>query len=176
MIVSIAHRSPALLALAFLVAAASAGPSTAAGPATGIGWTKTYTEAILLLKLRVPCRNVRSTEACSVQAAQDRLTLSERRLAACRARATASAKAATCKEAVDAATARMNLAEIKRGFPIRTADCTGGAKTRTGAEHYSAFRCTITVEDDSNGGGPIVVSGRLLVTVTGKATFVWQAL
>jgi hypothetical protein len=176
MIASIAHRSLALLALAVLAASVCAGPATAAEPVTSIGWTKTYTEAILLLRLRVPCRNIRSTQACSVQAAQDRLTLSERRLAACKARATASAKAARCTEAADAANARTNLAEIRRGFPIRTADCTGGAKTKTGPERYSAFRCTITVEDDSNGGGPVVVSGRLLVTVTGKATFAWQAL
>jgi hypothetical protein len=34
----------------------------------------------------------------------------------------------------------------------------------------------VTVYDDGNPGDPVVVSGRLLVTVTGATTFRWQAL
>jgi hypothetical protein len=168
----------AALAVAALVAVtASALPAAAApAPAPAVGWTKTYTEAILLLKLRLPCRQVRSTAGCSVELAQQRLALSQRRLAACKSRITASAAGAACKDTDVAATARTNLTEIKRGFPLRTADCIGGSKTRLAGLRYGVFRCSITVEDDANPGGPVVVSGRLLVTVTGKTTFVWQAI
>lgn len=167
----------ARLAAAALLVMALAGPAAAApAPAATAGWTKTYTEAILLLELRLPCKQVRSAAGCSITLAEQRLELSQRRLAACKSRKTASATGSACKDTNAAEVARVNLTEIKRGFPLRTADCVGGRKTRLAGLRYGVFRCSITVADDANPGGPVVVSGRLLVTVTGKATFAWQAI
>src|SRR6185437_601681 len=134
-------RSASLAALV-LGALLPAGTTSGATSPTR-GWTKTYTEAILLLKLRVPCRQVRSLADCSLKQAQLRLAQSEQRAAACKSRTTASAAASGCSDSIGATNARANVAEIKRGFPIRTADCTGGTKARLTGERYGVFRCSI---------------------------------
>jgi hypothetical protein len=154
-------------------AALTVPPAEAAAPAPT--WTKTYAEAVLLLKLRLPCKNVRSPAACSLAAAVRRLAQSERRLAACKLRTTESTSARACTEHADSDAARTNVADLRRGFPLHTAHCTGGGDPSSG-RRYSVFRCAVTVRDDASAGGPVDVSGRLLVTVTGRATFVWQAI
>jgi hypothetical protein len=159
-----------------LVAAVAPARTAVAATSPAPGWTKTYTEAILLLKLRVPCRQVRTVAGCSLERAELRLAQSRQRAAACKSRTTASAAASGCSDSVGAADAVANVTEIKRGFPIRTADCSGGTKSRLPGDRFGVFRCSITVDDDTNPGGPVVVSGRLLVTVTGKTTFSWQAI
>lgn len=173
---TIARRATLAAAVLALAAPPALAAAAAPAPAPALGWTKTYTEAILLLKLRLPCKQVRSAAACSVALAEQQLARSQRRLADCEARMPASAAGAACKDTSTAAGARTNLTEVRRGFPLRTADCVGGRKTRLAGLRYGVFRCSITVEDDANPGGPVVVSGRLLVTVTGASTFVWQAI
>lgn len=152
------------------------GGTAAAKPAPAEGWTKTYTEAILLLKLRLPCKSVRSAAGCSVARAEQQLAQSERQLADCKARTTASADVDACSRRFDETRAQTNLADVEHGFPLSTADCTGGPNARVDGRRYGVFRCEVTVDDETGSGGPVVVTGRLLVTVNGKTAFSWQAI
>jgi hypothetical protein len=119
-----------------------AGPAPAAHVPARL-WTETKADAVLLLKLRLPCASVRSAGGCRV---------------------------------ASAARPSTNETYVRKGFPVRTARCKGGgAPDRTG-RRFSVFQCRITVYDDANPTGPVVVSGRLLITVTGSTTFRWQAI
>jgi hypothetical protein len=130
-----------LTGLLAAVLLAFAGPA-AARPLPARLWTETKADAVLLLKLRLPCASVRSAGGCRVASAAHRSA---------------------------------NLAYLRKGFPLRTARCKGGGTPHTG-RRFDVFNCRITVYDDANPSGPIVVSGRLLITVTGATTFSWRAI
>lgn len=137
-----------LSALAVLAGRAAAQPAPAS-----IWWTDTKADAVLLLKLRLPCTSVRSPEGCSVASAQRDL--------------------ARRGDGIDPAT---NLMYIKRGFPLRSAHCVGGGTPDRSGTRFRVFRCNITIYDDSKPKSPVIVSGRLLVTVTGTTLFSWAAV
>lgn len=128
-----------LLAAALL---AVAGPATAT-PVPARLWTETKADAVLLLKLRLPCASVRATGSCRVASAAHRSA---------------------------------NLTYLRKGFPLRTAQCKGGGTPDRTGRRFDVFTCRITVYDDANPSGPVVVSGRLLITVTGATTFSWRAI
>jgi hypothetical protein len=65
---------------------------------------------------------------------------------------------------------------LRKGFPLRTAQCRGGGTPDPTGRRFGVFTCRITVYDDGNPTGPVVVSGRLLITVTGATTFSWRAI
>jgi hypothetical protein len=149
---------PAIVGATVFAATAAAAP-----PSSVRLWTPTKADAVLLLKLRLPCPSVRSRANCSLSSAQ-------RRLAACSGR-----KASRCATSAGGDPS-LNLSYVRKGFPLRSAVCTSGGKGHGRGGRFSVFQCRVTVYDDGNPGDPVVVSGRLLVTVTGATTFRWQAL
>jgi hypothetical protein len=131
-----------LTGLLAAVLLAFAGPVPAV-PVPARLWTETKADAVLLLKLRLPCANVRSAGGCRVASAAHRSA---------------------------------NLTYLRKGFPLRTAQCKGGGTPGRTGKRFGVFTCRITVYDDASPGGPVVVSGRLLITVTGATTFTWRAI
>ena len=119
-----------------------AGTATAT-PVPARMWTETKADAVLLLKLRLPCASVRAAGSCRVASAAHRSA---------------------------------NLTYLRKGFPLRTAQCKGGGTPDRARRRFDVFTCRITVYDDANPSGPVVVSGRLLITVTGATTFSWRAI
>lgn len=183
----------ALCAVAFI------GAGSASAAKTPPLWTETYAEQTLLKKLVVPCKYVRTRYACSIKIAQSYVDNVEnayqKAIESCEAYASDPPRRDGCLEHVNKNQARIqagqlteaektaraqpyfNLDRVTNGFPLTDAECIGSG---TGFR-FRLFRCKISVEDPFNKGSlnfyrPVIVSGRLLITVTGKATFRWSVI
>jgi hypothetical protein len=154
-------------------------------------WSEASAEKILLRKLRVPCKNVRteaSTFDCNVSAARRWVLLNNERVELFK-----KAKAAFgggpqltgseqrrfryLQDLFDGGTVpgdpSSNLGDLLHGFPISRADCIGGGPADSSGYRFSTFRCKITVDDDTNG---MTLKGRIVVYVTGRTTFRWHLI
>jgi hypothetical protein len=145
-------------------------------------WTETYTERTLLKKLRIPCRYVRNQPSVNCDVASAQAMIEERKArvdqwtAACEAKPIAqerlnclTAGASLLSGGLDL---EWNLDQVSHGFSLTDATCVGsGAGIR-----FHQLRCKVAVEDRDKNNTPGIVSGRILVTVTGKSTFRWSLI
>jgi hypothetical protein len=136
----------------------------------------------------MPCTLVRTRWACSTKIAQafvdERSAVLQRIVEACEAR---DPSRTNCEETYSqghtvktlAEQGEWNLDRVIRGFPLLSAECIGAG---TGITRFKQLRCKVAVEDFFNKGGKpmlsnrLIVSGRVLVTVSGKTTFRWSLI
>ena len=65
------------------------------------------------------------------------------------------------------------LENVKNGFKLKSAECIGSGS----GIRFGLFRCKVTVLDRNvSTNQPMIVSGRIAVTTTGKATFRWELI
>jgi hypothetical protein len=151
--------------------------ATAAAAAPAWHWSESFAEKTLLTKLKVPCHFVRSTPAdCSLAGAQAELASYNARIDACNALTDPNQTYGCLQAMIGLRAPQANINWVTHGFPLDTADCVGTGPPDRSGYRFRQFRCKVTVIDRDRASRKTIVSGRLLVTPTGKATFKWALI
>lgn len=158
---------------------------------SGTYWSESYTERIVLKKVRIPCLMVLgghgaqwwgSGPACDLKSALSDVARAEKEYAnadKCGAFDPAACKIQAAAYLGDAET---RLGYVREGLKLATANCTGtGAPDSTGYR-FSTFRCKVTnivfapAACVGNGCHDTKVSGRIAVWPTGRASLRWKLI